>query len=161
PLSKHIEANQTSYSVNDAVFAPHYLRANLLRYRLLMELTPTTYGAKLRLTNRSQAELGLQLQSISDEALAFKVLAEEKQLHLTLDQAVNDGKSTLKLYVVLAFDQSIDQLSFNQETQTVQFNSDQSRVVELAVATSFISHDQAQLNLESDQLTSSFDDVRE
>lgn len=161
PLSKNIEANQTSYSINDAVFTPHYLKVDLLRYRLLMELAPTTYGAKLRLTNRSQETMGLQLQSISDENLAFEILEEHKQIHVTLDQTVNDGKSILKLYVILNFDQSVNHLSFAPDTQTVQFNSQQSRTVEVSVATSFISIDQAQLNLESELLGVSFDEVRD
>lgn len=161
PLSKHIEANQTSYDIQRAVFSPHYLKADLLRYRLLMELSPTTYGAKLRLTNRSQEVMGLQLQSISEEAIDFDVLKEEKQIRLTLDQAVNDGQSTLKLFVILAFEQSVGSLSFSPDTQTVHFDSDQSRVVEISVATSFISFEQAQLNLERELLALSFDEVRE
>lgn len=159
PQTRNVEVNQTSYNVKEAIFQPHYLKADLLRYRLLMELTPTTYGAKMRLTNRSQNAMGLQLQSISEEKLTFDILHEAKQIRLTLDQAVNDGQSTLKLHVILDFDQDAQQISFDTETQTVMWHNVVSNVSEVSISTSFISMDQAQLNLERDLLGVDFNEL--
>lgn len=157
PSTANIEANQSSYPSAMADFHPHLMKIDLLRYRLTTELVPTMRGTKIRLTNQSKQAMGLLLNS---EGLADAVLNEtDKRLTLRIDHKVNEGRSNLNLYVVFDFNQS-DRVTFNSEKKFVSFDTSLKQL-ELSVGTSFISEEQAVLNLEREVLHQSFDELKE
>lgn len=174
PTGAQIELNQTSYKIDRAIFQPHYFKAELLRYRLEVELAPTTYGAKLKLTNKSKKEPGLLLQT--NEAIEYTIDKTTQRLIGKLPQKVNSDKSTLYFYFVLDFGQTkespVSYLTFDEKEgwtrarEDITTNcffislSDHLEEVEISLGTSFISEQQALLNLEREVLTESFEEIK-
>lgn len=152
PSGHHVETNQTSYDTRRAIFQPHLLKLDLLRYRITTELVPTMRGAKLKLTNNGSKAMGLLLNADGLAETDFN--QQEKRLRLKIDQPVNDGKSTLTMTVLLDFSE-INQVNFSSEDNFVSFGTTQ-KEVEISLSTSFISSEQALFNLEKELLDQSF-----
>ncbi|MFL2099805.1 GH92 family glycosyl hydrolase [Desemzia sp. FAM 23991] len=177
PTGTHVELNQSSYKIDRAFFQPHYFKADLLRYRLGVELAPTTYGAKLKLTNQSEKELGLLLHT--NETIDYTVDRESNRLIGRLPQKVDSDKSLLYFYFVLDFgtaeEDKVSYLTFDEKegwTKTLELEDtitsclfislgNHLEEAEISLGTSFISEQQALLNLERESLTESFEEIKE
>lgn len=155
PSSYHVEANQTSYDTRTAIFQPHYLKFDLLRYRITTELVPTMRGAKLKLTNNGHKSMGLLLNAEGLVEIEFN--QSEKRLLLKIDQPVNDGQSTLTMWVLLDCSE-IKQVNFSPENHFISFDTSQ-KELEISLSTSFISAEQALLNLEKEVLNQNFNQL--
>src|SRR5699024_4184894 len=109
PTSKDLNMVQSSYKESEAVFNPHQLIVESLRYRVKTTIVPTKRGAKFNLSYSGDKQAGLLLSA--NESVSYKVDHVNKRLIGCLPQPVNDGKNILNMYVVLDFKEAdIDDL---------------------------------------------------
>ena len=57
---------QSSYDMDKASFQPHYLKIFSLRYQIETQLTPTCYGASIRLEQKQDKALSLYLHAADE-----------------------------------------------------------------------------------------------
>lgn len=155
----NVESLQSSYKESEAVFNPHRLEIDSLRYRIKTTLIPTKRGAKILLSNYGHKHSGLYLSGSHE--LTFVWDENNKKVSGELLQSLNDGKSTVTLYFVLDFS-SVEDSDFcvrkiekgvwkNVEEGVssslwIEIIGDQKEVT-IDLGTSFISSELAELNL--------------
>lgn len=142
----------SSYRIEEATYRPHYMEHFLMRYRLKTRLSAKTYSAMIeteQITNENIQYIfqapGIDLIHVSDQALTFSVV--------NYSDVVDKN---FKMYLCAQFDHDIH---VSQQKETLLITSQSSHST-LRIASSFISPQQAQLNLEKEQ-ESSFDDYKE
>jgi len=173
-IKPELELNQTSYKMDQAIFQPHYFKADLLRYRLQVELVPTRRGGRINLKNYSEKKMGLVLHT--DREVEYTI-DDNNRLIGKLQYPVNDNKSILDYYFIFDFDQPsikntvysifendskkrIDELKeFTTNYLYISFDTN-SQELNLSMGTSFISEKQALLNLEREVINSSFEQLK-
>ena len=156
PVSEKIQHSdiyhrQSSYRPDESIFQPHYLKINSNRYHISTELTPSRYGARFRLTNQREQPISLILHS---EAMTIFQQVDAHTLLGSLKEETQPAKRPLDMYVCLRFDQPIKKQSFLDQDLVLDFEQGQ---VQFSLATSFISEEQALINLPQ----SSFDELKE
>lgn len=169
---KNLEVNQGSYKINEAIFKPHHLQAHLMRYRLTVDFVPTMRGGKIKITNDSDKKPGFVLHT--DEAIEYTIDAENKQVIGHHKNSLNDDQSTLHMHFVLDFNdagiESISGISLDEDaTPAEKVTTDYLYVgletttdeFEVSLGTSFISLEQAQLNLEREVLENKLEELKE
>ena len=132
---------QSSYRPDESIFQPHYLKVHSNRYQVSTELTPTTYGACFRLTSRLTLPISLILHS---EAQTYFRMLDAYTLIGNLKEETNPAKRPLTMHVCLRFDQPIQASHALGEDLVLDFEQGQ---LQFALATSFISEEQAVTNL--------------
>ena len=130
---------QSSYAQDKASFQPHYLKIFSLRYQIETQLSPTCYGSSIQLRQIQGKALSLYLHA-ADE---LRVEQVDKRT-MTLRQEGETNKSPLVMYTALAF--SVEILSITQEGQDWRIDLAGAEV-QVQLATSFISKEQALFNL--------------
>lgn len=172
PRSTDLNQVRSSYKVSEAIFQPHILEVKSLQYRLKTTIVPTKRGAKINLTRFSEKTAGLMLTT--EKGSEYWIDREKKRLYGTVLQDVNNQKSTVKLHVVLDFDQEeIEAIELNakENHQWMQVDKVKDKVVWLSiqtkakeiscsVGTSFISKNQAILNLKREVTPYSIEECR-
>lgn len=153
--------NQGSYRPEEATFQPHYLSIYSERHRILTELTAHTYGAHIRFTfNRKDMTAGMLFTAPGIKSLTIK------NNHLTgyISNIAGCEDKKLKMYIDLSFSTNIESLKYHEhnhmidlgthykgEEETLYLSFDKlasDGVLDVQLATSFISQEQATLNLE-------------
>ena len=132
---------QSSYDIEKASFQPHYLKIFSLRYQIESQLTPTCYGASIRLEQKQGKALSLYLHA-ADELTVEQV--DKRILALRQEGKTETNKNPLILFTTLQMNTDI--LAINQEGGDWRIDLADSHA-EIQLATSFISHSQALLNL--------------
>jgi predicted alpha-1,2-mannosidase len=154
-------ARASSYRPEDAVIRPYVLEMYLLRYRTKLELTPTERCAALRLTfEDAHAGLLIDLPG-KDAVLQFKDGLLLGTVHAN-GGGVTAGFAT---YYVLKADVAFGAVNLeslrDRQVARVPFATNGTRaVVNVRIATSFISHEQALRNLKNEVEGKSFDDLK-
>ena len=138
---------QSSYDMDKASFQPHYLKIFSLRYQIETQLTPTCYGASIRLEQKQGKALSLYLHA-ADELTVEQV--DKRTLALRQEGETESNKSPLVMFTALAF--STDILSINQVEQDWRIDLAESET-QIQLATSFISKEQAFFNLPKQDFT--------
>jgi alpha-1,2-mannosidase, putative len=162
--------SESSYRKTDTVARPHYFRTRLLRHDILAELTPTERGACFRFTYRGDQPAWL----------AFK-LAEGEVLHVDRARRLVYGISTSNqggvpknfgchfvaeigapILGTGRFDTPVTTSDRSGTTigAWLKLRLPANGVVTVKIATSFISRDQALLNLRRELGSRSFDSLR-
>lgn len=173
PSATNLHMLQSSYKESEAIFNPHKLYAESMRYRLKTRIIPTKRGAKFQIENSSSKGLGLVLST--ENNTEYRVDNENKRLYAVIKQPLNDDQNTLKQYLTLDFNEAnIDQLvlqTFNNEQWEETTTEDKQAVwleikteqkkVRFSLGTSFISATQAELNLDREVLNASLEDLEE
>lgn len=153
---------QSSYRPNEAIFNPHYLKIKQLRYQITSKLTPSTYGAKIRASYTKNENHALLF---SAENISYIKVDEQKNRVLGYVQNfAGCADKEFKMHFILEANCPFDLantghpkdgafiLNPNQpiENQFFQigFLGTTPKTVEISLATSFISPEQAKLNLE-------------
>ncbi|MGY3724667.1 alpha-1,2-mannosidase, putative [Granulicatella balaenopterae] len=158
--------NQSSYRPEDAIFSPHYLKINSLRYGIESKFTPTEYGGHFKfdfsngyggllLTNPGKASWSYDAESglVTGYVETYSDCQDkEMKMYLALKADVSELN-------VLQKDELICDPNFTDQFYYVGFPND-IKEVNLQIASSFISPEQARLNLSRIQDTS-FDDKKE
>ena len=156
PVSEKIQYSdiyhrQSSYRPDESIFQPHYLKINSNRYQISTELTPSRYGARFRLINQREQPISLILHSETNTTFqqvdAYTLLG-------SLKEETKPAKQPLVMHVCLRFDQPIKKQSFLDQDLVLDFEQGQ---LQFSLATSFISEEQALINLPQ----SSFDELKE
>ncbi|KPL42568.1 alpha-mannosidase [Streptococcus pseudopneumoniae] len=132
---------QSSYDMDKASFQPHYLKIFSLRYQIETQLTPTCYGASIRLKQKQGKALSLYLHA-ADELTVEQV--DKRTLALRQEGKTETNKNPLKLFTALQMNTDI--LAVSQEGGDWRIDLASSHA-EIQLATSFISPSQALLNL--------------
>ena len=132
---------QSSYDMNKATFQPHYLKIFSLRYQIESQLTPTCYGASIRLKQKQGKALSLYLHA-ADELTVEQV--DKRTLALRQEGKTETNKNPLILFTALQMNTDI--LAVSQEGGDWRIDLASSHA-EIQLATSFISPSQALLNL--------------
>ena len=132
---------QSSYNLERAIFNPHYLRIFSERYQIETQLSPTCYGASIQLRQIQGKKLSLYLHA-ADKLTVEQV--DKRTLALRQEGETETNKSPLVMFTALAFSTDIE--SINQEGQDWQIDLAGAKV-QVQLATSFISKEQALFNL--------------
>ena len=132
---------QSSYDIDKASFQPHYLKIFSLRYQIESQLTPTRYGASIRLEQKQGKALSLYLHA-ADELTVEQV--DKRTLALRQEGKTETNKNPLILFTALQMNTDI--LAVSQEGGDWRIDLASSHA-EIQLATSFISPSQALLNL--------------
>ena len=132
---------QSSYDMDKASFQPHYLKIFSLRYQIETQLTPTCYGASIRLEQKQGKALSLYLHA-ADELTVEQV--DKRNLALRQEGKTETNKNPLILFTTLQMNTDI--LAISQEGEDWRIDLADSHA-EIQLATSFISPSQALLNL--------------
>lgn len=132
---------QSSYDIDKASFQPHYLKIFSLRYQIETQLTPACYGASIRLEQKQGKALSLYLHA-TDELTVEQV--DKRSLALRQEGKTETNKNSLTMFTTLQMNTDI--LAISQEGGDWRIDLADSHA-EIQLATSFISHSQALLNL--------------
>ena len=132
---------QSSYNLERAIFNPHYLRIFSERYQIETQLSPTCYGASIQLRQTQGKNLSLYVHAADDLTLEQ---VDERTLSLEQSGLTETNKSPLVMFTALAF--SVEILSIKQEEQDWRIDLAGAEV-QVQLATSFISKEQALFNL--------------
>lgn len=132
---------QSSYNLERAIFNPHYLKIFSERFQIETQLSPTCYGASIRIEQKQRKALSLYLHAV-DELTVEQV--DKWNLALRQEGETETNKSPLVMFTALA--SSTDILSINQEGQDWRIDLAGAEV-QVQLATSFISKEQALFNL--------------
>ena len=132
---------QSSYNLERAIFNPHYLRIFSERYQIETQLSPTCYGASIQLRQIQGKKLSLYLHA-ADKLTVEQV--DKRTLALRQEGETETNKSPLVMFTALAFSTDIE--SIKQEGQDWRIDLAGAKV-QVQLATSFISKEQALFNL--------------
>lgn len=132
---------QSSYNLERTIFNPHYLRIFSERYQIETQLSPTCYGASIQLRQTQGKNLSIYLHA-TDELSVEQV--DKRTLTLRQGGETETNKSPLVMFTALVF--STDILSIKQEGQDWRIDLPGAEA-QVQLATSFISKEQALLNL--------------
>ena len=139
---------QSSYDIDKACFQPHYLKLFSLRYQIESQLTPTCYGASIRLEQKQGKALALYLHA-ADELTVEQV--DKRTLALRQEGKTETNKSPLILFTALQMNTDI--LAVSQESGDWRIDLANSHA-EIQLGTSFISPSQALINLPQEDFDS-------
>lgn len=139
---------QSSYDRDKASFQPHYLKIFSLRYQIETQLTPTCYGASIRLKQKQGKALSLYLHA-ADELTVEQV--DKRTLALRQEGKTETNKNSLTMFTALQMNTDI--LAISQEAGDWRIDLASSQT-EMQLATSFISPSQALLNLPQEDFDS-------
>lgn len=166
--------NQGSYRPEAAIFSPHYLEVYSERHRILSQLTGFTYGSHMNFTYKRAGEAnGLLITSpgptsFTKEGNTLKGYitnfsgSEDKELKMyvsmTFSEDITNWKTTIdeKIEEIKGNTYTADNASFYIGFET----KDVSQTIDVILATSFISVEQADLNL-SRELNKTFAEHKE
>ncbi|VOS91670.1 sugar hydrolase [Streptococcus pneumoniae] len=139
---------QSSYDTDKACFQPHYLKLFSLRYQIETQLTPTRYGASIRLKQKQGKALSLYLHA-TDELTVEQV--DKRTLALRQEGKTETNKNSLTMFTALQMNTDI--LAISQEAGDWRIDLASSQT-EMQLATSFISPSQALINLPQEDFDS-------
>ena len=132
---------QSSYNLDRAIFNPHYLRIFSERYQIETQLSPTCYGASIQLRQIQGKTLSIYLHATDDLTVEQ---VDECTVSLGQSGLTETNKSPLVMFTSLAFSKDI--LSIKQVGQDWRIDLAGAEV-QVQLATSFISKEQARFNL--------------
>jgi len=154
----------SSYRASELKIAPHALDMRLMRYRCHLELTPTERCSVMRFTYEESGPAGVFIDLPGEQTEAHHDAGSGTVRVLTRANqgGVPEGFAT---YYVVQTDAEI--LAFESKDLTkkrvavVRFKAQAGKPVTLRVGTSFISFEQAALNLKQEVGQKTFDQVKE
>ena len=161
-----------------ATLQPHYMHYYVNRSFCDYELTPTEYGACIRLAFHKDFDRFFSVYPVSGEN-EFRYCKESNKLFVstTCDTMDSSDVGKLRTYFVFEFeDGAIDakntlteQMNDLSKTKATEISGERVAIhlalakksTEIKMATSFISFDQALINLKNDSDYKDFDDLKE
>ncbi|WP_332248488.1 glycoside hydrolase domain-containing protein [Brochothrix campestris] len=161
---------QSSYRTDEAVFAPHYIKLKQERYRIVTELTPTTYGAVMR-NQYHTAHPKLVLRTPGEGIIKIDVATHSVSGYVINAAGCEDKQ--MKMFFAMHFSEAFaiehcgyfDGAEFISSQQVQRSDAvfviafQDTTMITTHLATSFLSPEQAQLNL-SRILSDDFDETK-
>lgn len=166
------EERQSWFSHKAETVTPYYYSVYLSDYNLTTEIAPTDRAAIFRFTFPKGEEAHVILDAF-DKGSYVKIIPEQNKIIGYTTRNSGGVPKNFKNYFVIVFDKpfmdlhtfSGDKLGSDKEMKAdhaggvVSFNNSQGEVVTARVASSFISPEQAELNLKETE-NSTFDEVK-
>ena len=161
-----------------ATLQPHHMHYYLKRSFCDYELTPTEYGACIRMTFRKEYSRYFSVLPVQGQH-EFKYDPHRNMLFVstTCDTFPSKDLGKLKTYIIFAFERDlidtentlIENISQKNKTAGLVITGEKVAIhmalnkkqTEVRMATSFISFEQAFINLENDNCYEDFDDLKE
>jgi len=157
----------SSYRPEDAVLSPDGMDIELLRYRVRLELAPTVRGAIVRVTYHDPPDgRGRLAIDLPGDDAEISVDATGGLVRASTSKGFGGLPQGFRAFYVVRFG-SADASALHLEKSTergqhvgvVSYPAKAGAAVEIRIASSFISYEQAERNLKS-ELAGSFDEVR-
>ena len=180
-LTFDVLQRSSSYRRQDSVFKPHHLKLHLLRYRTTAEVVPSERCAVMRftfddvLTSRILFDLPRgELPSSAPSQIRIDKANNALEGFTRANRGGVQDNFACYFYAVVSEPivraGTFDQATKNHDNETlrsgeevgayVEFDSS-TRVVEMRIATSYVSIEQARLNLAREVGTSTFEEVKD
>jgi len=173
PLKLGGEDRWSGFRPNDAVLKPYCLKYRLLRSRSTVELTPTERCAKIRLSFDGGEENYFSVHTVADN-YEFEYIAEKNSIYIKTDNCSAGDRKNFWEYVVVRFpegavdadgtmiqngDEAVPgtKISGKEIALHVHLNN---KETEISVASSYVSFEQAELNLGREIGKKSFDEIK-
>ena len=168
------EQRASEFSHAEEVATPYYYKANLKKYDIDVEMTPTTRGALFNFTFPESQSSYILLDALPGESF-IRVLPEQQKIVGYTRNNSGGVPSNFACYFVIAFDKPLlSYTTWNEESlkamnneitgkhcgAAVKFSTSRNEEIELRVATSFISIQQAQINFNREVERFTFDQVK-
>ena len=167
------EKRESWYSHKAEISTPHYYKAYLANYNTTVEITPTERAACFRITYPQTDKAYLIVDGFFKNSY-IKVFPKERKIIGFACNATGGVPSNFKNYFVIYVDKDFDQ-SFTVEDgailedkleveskhsgSIIRFKTKANEQVNLKIASSFISLEQAELNLEREIGNNTFDQI--
>ena len=167
------EKRESWYSHKAEISTPHYYKAYLANYNTTVEITPTERAACFRITYPQTDKAYLIVDGFFKNSY-IKVFPKERKIIGFACNATGGVPSNFKNYFVIYVDKDFDQ-SFTVEDgailedkleveskhsgSIIRFKTKANEQVNLKIASSFISLEQAELNLEREIGDNTFDQI--
>ena len=139
----------SSYNPNEATLAPHHISLNLLRYQTAFELIPTERCALVSVKNQSTDTLGF-LFDVPGDKPSIVLSVDKKRLSFASVFNASGMHGAFATHYVLTFSRAWESISITTPNAThvgvLTFDTS-SPELEVRIGTSFISAEQAELNL--------------
>jgi predicted alpha-1,2-mannosidase len=156
-------ARASSYRPEEATLSPHSLQLRLLRYSIDVELIPTERGALLTAHFDNSESAGWILDIPGDHPPTWEPNEERSTILFTSTQNQGGVPEGFATYYAVQFNQPWKHVELRplatSSVGIVQFAAP-STTIEMRIATSFISFEQAQRNLDLELGTQSADFLR-
>ncbi|MCQ2462359.1 MAG: GH92 family glycosyl hydrolase [Clostridia bacterium] len=173
PVGLSGEERWSGFRPEDAVLKPYCLKYRLLRPRCEIELAPTQRCAAVKLCFDKDDENYFSVHTVKD-FYSFEYKAETNSLYITTNSNFGGECKDFKEYVIVRFpenavigDKIIIQDSASQRTGTEISGEDiamhirlAEKETEICLATSYISFEQAQINLERETAGRSLEEIK-
>jgi predicted alpha-1,2-mannosidase len=153
----------SSYRARELEIAPHSVSVRLMRYRCLMELTPTERCSVMRFTFDESGPAGVFIDLPGDDAEAH--FDDSRRTVTALTRANRGGvPAGFATYYVVRCDGQTTSFDVKElkgrRVAVLRFTAQAGKPVTLRIGTSFISFDQAARNLTNEVGDKPFDQVK-
>ena len=157
------QARSSSWRPEDSVLRPYSFKLSLLRYQVDAELVPTMRCAVIAATNRSGLDTGF-LFEVPKGAEPAQQDRNDARHTFRFKSTINEGgvPADFATYYVVRFGEGWQKLEVQQNQGALQImvRFGKTKSVEARIATSFISYEQAEKNLDRELGSKSVDQVR-
>ncbi len=178
PQRKHLNIDENSrwsgFRPQDATLKPYYLKYDLLRYRASIEVTPTERCAVIRLKFKDNSENFFSVLPVADE-YTYKFDSDSNILYAETNQSAGKESKDFKEYLVITFpassvnaeeiyvakdDECQKGVSISGENCGIHIGLTQ-KEIEINVGVSYISYEQAALNIKTEIGNTDFDEIKD
>lgn len=168
------EKRASWFSHKAEVVQPHYYKAYLADYNTTVEITPTERAAMFRITYPATAEAYLLVDAFFQNS-AVQIIPEERKIIGYASNNSGGVPSNFKNYFIIQFDKPFDafygvdtgailpnrrQVISKHAGAIIRFSTQSKETVHLKIASSFISHAQAELNMQREIGLKTFDQLK-
>lgn len=153
------ERGWTGYKPEDAVMTPAYLKLEFLRSRTIFELAPAQRGCKIKLTYPQGRKPYFTVYPVYGN-YEYNLDTEKGILYASCDGVRGDFAKNFKNYTVFKFNCSVDSNNSYKGEENCFHIAFDSLNVEIDVASSYISFDQAVVNMRRELSLKTFDQLR-
>ena len=169
------EKRASWYSHKAEIALPHYYRAYLADYNTTVEITPTERAAMFRVTYPETSNAYLVIDAF-DKGSYIKVLPKERKIIGYARNNHGGVPENFKNYFAITVDKEIEDVTLfkdnvqadnileaesNHVGAVLRFKTKNNEAVHARVASSFISPEQAELNLQREIGNQNFDQVKQ
>lgn len=155
-------ARSSSWRPEKAELRPYSFRLSLMRYQMDVEMVPTTRCAVVAAENRSGLDTGFLIEVPKG---AEPVERDEARHTVRFKSTINEGgvPANFATYYVVRFGEGWQKLDVKQDAGNlfIVARFGKAKTVEARIATSFISYEQAERNLDGEVGTKAIEQVRD
>ncbi len=163
----------SGYRPREAVMTPSYMKLNFLKSRSVFEITPSERGGAVRLRFDDREDNWFSVLPFRDWC-SYKYVPEENMLYAIVTNCNDDKAVNFRMYCLVKFEEgqiSADEnIAGRDECRSTANNIEGEMAgihlkllgdrADAVISTSYISFEQAKLNMEQDFSGRSFDDIR-